>query len=148
MEPSSDHVASMGPEEKAELLLRAGLAKKGFNPVLMRLEGLTSLADYFLILSGRSARHVKAIAEYILAETRPLKIRPYSSEGISQGNWALLDYGDVIVHVFQGPVREFYDLEGLWADAPRAKFDPELQQAIKEAQEENEDDDDWEFDEE
>lgn len=148
MEPPSDHVASMGPKEKAELILRAALAKKGFNPVLMRLEGLTPLADYFLILSGRSARHVKAIAESVLEETRPLKIRPYSSEGISQGNWALLDYGDVIVHVFQEPVREFYDLEGLWADAPRAEFDEELQQAIKEAQEEADDDDDWDFDEE
>ena len=97
MKPSSDHVASVGPKEKAEILLRAALSKKGFNPVLIRLEGLTPLADYFLILSGRSARHVKAVAEYILEESRPLKIRPLSTEGITQGNWALLDYGDVIV---------------------------------------------------
>lgn len=143
MKPSSDQVASVGPKEKAEILLRAALAKKGFNPVLIRLAGLTPLADYFLILSGRSARHVKAVAEFILEESRPLKIRPLSSEGIAQGNWALLDYGDVIVHVFQEPVREFYDLEGLWAEAPREEFDRELAEAIREAQEDQEDDEDW-----
>lgn len=146
MNPSSENAVSIGPREKAEILLRAGLTKKGFNPLLIRLEGLTPLADYFLILSGRSARHVKAVANHILEESRPLKIRPFSSEGIAQGNWALLDYGDVIVHVFQEPVREFYDLEGLWAEAPREQFGPDLSQAIQEAQEDS--GDEWDFDDE
>lgn len=130
------------------MLLRAALAKKGFNPVLLRLEGLTPLTDYFLIISARSARHVKAVAEHVIQETRPLKIRPFSSEGTTQGNWALLDYGDVIVHVFQEPVREFYDLEGLWSEAPREEFGPELARAIAEAQEDRDEDEDWDFDDE
>jgi len=122
-------------KEKAEILLRAALSKKAFNPMLIRLVGLTSLTDYFLIISARSAKHVKAVAEAVLIDARQRKFPRYSAEGINQGNWGLLDYGDVVVHVFQNPIREFYDLEGLWSEAPRETFSASMLAEIEAAQE-------------
>jgi ribosome-associated protein len=131
-------------KEKAEFLLEAGLSKKAQNPILIKLEGLTSLTDYFLILSARSARQVRAVAEAILLDARKHRLKRYSAEGVQEGNWALLDYGDVVVHVFQPEIRDFYDLEGLWAEAPREPFSDDLLSAIEEATEEDEvDDDEW-----
>ena len=119
---------------KAEELLRAALAKKAFNPVVMDLKGLSALADYFLIISGRSAKHVTAVAESVLEHARSMNVLRLSAEGVREGNWALLDYGDVIVHVFRQSTREFYDLEGLWAEAPRVAFSGELGKEILAAQ--------------
>ncbi len=124
--PLLNHPSHIESKEKAEILLRAALSKKALNPVLIRLAGLTSLTDYFLIISGRSSKHVKAVAEAVLMDARERKIPRFSSEGVNQGNWALLDYGDVVVHIFQQPTREFYDLEGLWSEAPRETFSPSL----------------------
>lgn len=122
-------------KEKAEILLRAALSKKALNPVLIRLVGLTSLADYFLIVSARSSKQVKAVAEAVMMDARQHKFPRYSSEGVNQGNWALLDYGDVVVHIFQQPIRVFYDLEGLWAEAPRETFSASLLSEIEAATE-------------
>ncbi len=119
--------------EKAEILLRAALTKKAFNPALMRLSGLTSFTDYFLIVSARSGRQVRAVAEAILEEGKKQKLVRISSEGVHQGTWALLDYGDVVVHVFHTPVREFYDLEGLWPEAPREPFPDDIRREIESA---------------
>jgi ribosome-associated protein len=130
--------------EKAETLLRAALSKKAFDPALIRLDRFTSYTDFFLIVSARSARQVTAVAEAVLKDARERKIERYSHEGVSQGNWALLDYGDVIVHVFLESTRDFYDLEGLWAEAPRERFSDSLQQEITAAREpEEEADDDY-----
>jgi ribosome-associated protein len=116
---------------KAVSLLRAALSKKALDPVLIRLKGLTSITDYFLVLSGSSTRHVTAIAEAVVESARKQRIDRLSSEGVHQGNWALLDYGDVIVHVFREPVREFYDLEGLWSEAPLEKLPDDLIREIE-----------------
>lgn len=126
MNKSAKRLTIQDSKEKAENLLRAALSKKAINPVLMRLSRLTPITDYFLIVSGRSARHVKSIAEGILEVASATGTRAYSTEGLSQGNWVLLDYGEVIVHVFQIASREFYDLEGLWSDAPREIFAPDI----------------------
>jgi ribosome-associated protein len=117
--------------DKSYALLRAALSAKASAPTLIRLGRLTSLTDYFLIVSARSARHVRAVAERILDEAKQMKFHKLSAEGLSQGNWALMDYGDVIVHVFQQPVRDFYDLEGLWAEAPREKFPEDIMREIE-----------------
>jgi len=130
-------------QDKAEIILKAALSKKALNPILIRLAELTPLADYFLIVSARSAKQVQAVAEAVMTEARARKFVRYSAEGITQGNWALLDYGDVIVHIFQPATREFYDLEGLWSEAPRENLPPELIAEIKAAMEEG-DDDEWE----
>ncbi len=120
----------MSSKAKAFLLLRSALSKKAMEPVLVRLIGLTSITDYFLLVSGTSAKQVQAIAEGVLEDAKRNKIDRLSAEGISQGNWALLDYGDVIVHIFRKPIREFYDLEGLWAEAPRESFPTDIQEEI------------------
>jgi ribosome-associated protein len=130
-------------KEKAEVMLRAALSKKALDPVLMRLDELTSLTDYFLIVSARSEKHVTAVAEAILEAARKSKLPKYSSEGVQQGNWALLDYGDVVVHVFRKPVREFYDLEGLWAEAPRETFPEDILLDIEAAKSVDQDEEEW-----
>jgi ribosome-associated protein len=125
--------AAIDPKEKAESFLRAALSKKAVDPVLIRLAKLTSLTDYFLIVSAGSGKQVKAIAEAIMEDANHRRIPRLSAEGVSQGNWALLDYGDVIVHIFQKAVREFYDLEGLWAEAPREHFSEDLKKEVEAA---------------
>lgn len=76
------------------------------------------MADYLLICSAESERQVGAIADHIEEGLRKEGIRPYGTEGANEGRWALIDYSDVIAHIFIEPVRVFYDLEGLWAEAP------------------------------
>ncbi len=99
--------------------IQAVLGRKALNPIALNVQGLTSIADTFIICHGRSNRQVTAIAEHIRQELRKDGIRPLSVEGMKDGHWILLDYGHVILHVFYEPVRSFYDLEGLWADAKR-----------------------------
>jgi ribosome-associated protein len=102
-----------------DLYIKAVLGKKALNVVALDVSELTSFADVFIICSGRSNRQVSAIAEFIQSDLKKQKIRPLSVEGTKDGHWVLLDYGHVIIHVFYEPVREFYDLEGLWSDAKR-----------------------------
>jgi ribosome-associated protein len=102
-----------------DLYIKAVLGRKAMNVVALDVAELTSYADVFIICSGRSNRQVSAIAEYIQTDLKKHKIKPLSVEGTKDGHWVLLDYGHVIIHVFYEPVREFYDLEGLWADAGR-----------------------------
>lgn len=93
--------------------------KKAADIVALDVREFSSVADVFILCSGSSNRQVSAIAEHIQATLKQRKIRPLHVEGLKEGQWVLMDYGHVIIHVFYGPVREFYDLEGLWADAPR-----------------------------
>lgn len=102
-----------------DLYVKAVLDKKALNVVVLDVHDLTSIADVFIICSGRSNRQVNAISESIQSELKKHKIKPLSVEGTRDGHWMLLDYGHVIIHVFYEPVREFYDLEGLWIDAQR-----------------------------
>ena len=98
---------------------RAALERKAYDLVVLETTKLTSIADYFVICSGRSDTQVQAIAEAVRDHLGSLGVPALSSEGLERGQWALLDYGDVVVHVFQVPVRAFYDLDRLWARAPR-----------------------------
>lgn len=101
----------------------AALEKKCVEPVLLDVRALASYTDYILIVSGRSDRQVQSIGEGVREALRHENVRPMGSEGLKDGQWSLLDFGDLIVHVFYHPVREFYDLEGLWADAPRVPLE-------------------------
>ena len=103
--------------------LALALDKKALEPVLLDVRELCSFCNYQLILSGRSDRQVDAIADGIEAGLKQQGLRPLSAEGARSGQWALLDYGDFVVHVFQHPARANYDLEGLWNDAPRVAID-------------------------
>lgn len=89
----------------------------------MNIGKLSSIADYLLICSGASDRQVQAIANSVEEGLKKNKARPLSTEGIREGHWALIDYGDVIAHIFLEPVREFYNLEGLWPEAPKTEID-------------------------
>jgi ribosome-associated protein len=102
--------------------LDAALEKKALDPVLLELKGTTSFTDYFLLCSGKSDRQVQAIAQGIEETLKKKGIRPLGEEGMSEGRWILIDYEDVVVHIFLEPVRKFYDLEGLWIDARRIDF--------------------------
>jgi ribosome-associated protein len=104
---------------KSLLCLKAAIEKKAQDPVLLELKGITFFTDYFLLCSGKSDRQVQAIAQAIEETLRKKGIRPLGEEGTREGKWILLDYEDVVVHVFLEAVRRFYDLEGLWIDAPR-----------------------------
>lgn len=110
------------PRETALLCVRYALDKKAYDLLLLDVGGLTSLADFFLICTGRSDTQVQAIAQSIEESLRTLGKRPRMVEGLSGGQWVLMDYGDVVVHIFLESVREFYDLERLWARAPVAQL--------------------------
>ena len=104
--------------------LELALDKKGLEPVLLDVRELCSFCNYQLVLSGRSDRQVDAIADGIEGGLKAEGLRPIGSEAArSSGQWALLDYGDFVVHVFLHSAREHYDLEGLWNDAPRVPIE-------------------------
>ncbi|MEE4358399.1 MAG: ribosome silencing factor [Desulfococcaceae bacterium] len=107
--------------DDVDIYVKAAVGRKASVPVVLDLRGLTSVADVFIICSGRSNRQVSAIAEHIERELKDKKIRPLSVEGMKEGHWVLMDYGHIIIHVFYDPIRSFYNLEGLWADAQRLK---------------------------
>ena len=111
--------------DKARLCLRIIKERKALDPVLFEVGKLTSITDYFLIASGNSIRQVQAITRHLTKRMREESFRSYGSEGEQEANWVLIDYGDVVIHIFYQPVREFYDLEGLWLEAPRIELDEE-----------------------
>jgi ribosome-associated protein len=115
-------LAEINSWEKALLLTRFALDKKACDLVVLDVRELTSMADYFLICSGRSDRQVQSIAQGLEENAVDEGIRPYAVEGTQRGHWVLMDFSDVIVHVFYEPVRGFYDLDGLWGHAPRVKL--------------------------
>jgi ribosome-associated protein len=112
--------------ERAVLCAEAALDKKGTDLVVLDVCEHTSIADYFVIVSGRSDTQVRSIAEHLDEVCRKSGYRPLAVEGLRHGQWVLLDFGDVVVHVFYAPVREFYDLERLWSEAPRRALPPSL----------------------
>ncbi len=105
--------------DKAKLCLKIIEERKAIDPVLFEVGKLVSITDYFLIASGNSSRQVQAIARHLQRRMREQGFRPDGIEGEQQGHWVLMDYGDVVIHLFYQPIREFYDLEGLWIEAPR-----------------------------
>jgi ribosome-associated protein len=111
--------------------LAVALDKKALEPILLDVRELCSYCNYQLVLSGRSDRQVDAISEGIQLGLKQDDLRPISSEGLRSGQWALLDYGDFVVHVFHHPLREHYDLEGLWNDAPRVPIDVPAEARIR-----------------
>ena len=112
----------MDSKRKSLICANAALSKKAQNLLILQMNKLGSLADYFIICSGRSDRQVKAIAYSIEERMKKQGVLPLGIEGFSEGKWILLDYNDVIIHVFYDTIREFYDLEGLWSDAPRVEI--------------------------
>jgi ribosome-associated protein len=113
-------------DSSLQVYIEAIQGKKAGNLVVLDVQQLTSIADTFIICSGTSNRQVVAIADHIQSSLREQGIKPISTEGKPEGHWVLLDYGHVVIHVFYEPIREFYNLEGLWADAERISFGPTI----------------------
>src|SRR5688500_12926836 len=123
---SSSKTRTPGDDGGLAVALKAldlALDKKALEPVLLDVRDLCGYCNFQLIVSGRSDRQVDAIAEGVVIGLRDLGLRPLGTEGKRSGHWSLLDFGDVIVHVFHHPLREHYDLEGLWNDAPRVAIE-------------------------
>jgi ribosome-associated protein len=103
--------------------IEAALDKKALMPVLIDVSGMASYTDFIGIVSGRSDRQVDAIADNIVQMMKERGRHVLGHEGGGGGRWTLLDFGEIVIHVFYHPVREFYDLESLWIDAPRVKME-------------------------
>ena len=104
---------------RAMLVAQAGLDKKAEEVLVLDVRGLTSYADYFVLMTADSDRQAGAIADAVDERLKKEGATKVGVEGYESGRWILIDYGDVVAHVFNRDARGFYDLEGLWADAPR-----------------------------
>lgn len=111
----------MNTEKLTKEITDAIIEKKGTDIVILNVKNLTSITDYFIIASANSDTQAKAISENILDKTREQGERPLNKEGYTNFNWVLLDYVDVVVHIFLEDTRRFYNLEGLWGDAEITK---------------------------
>lgn len=107
----------MNNEELIKAILDSAWSKNGFDTKVYDVSGVVDYADAFVILSGRSDRHVMAVAEAIEVRMKELGNKPSSVEGRKSGSWVLLDFGNVVVHVFEKHSRAYYDLDRLWVDA-------------------------------
>jgi ribosome-associated protein len=119
----SDHGPRPSALETAKLALEAALDKKAIEPVLLDVGAMCSYTEHILLLSGRSDRQVDAIAGAVAEAVKATGRRALGVEGVKSGQWALLDFGDLVVHVFLHSTRTHYDLESLWVEAPRVAID-------------------------
>lgn len=134
MMPTRSSTSAPGPaplstdpsRDKALACARAAIDKKAENVKVLDLSGISGFTDYFIIASGASDRQVQAIADSIEHQMEALEYELLSNEGYGDGRWVLMDFGDVVAHVFVDALREYYDLESLWADAPRVKIPSEF----------------------
>jgi len=118
--------------ELAQLCSTYALDKKGELPILLKVDELSSITDYLLIISGRSDRHVQSLAEAVhLGLKKDHAEVPLAVEGQKEGKWVLLDYGNVMVHIFQQAIREFYDLEGLWSEAEKVTVEESTVETVR-----------------
>ena len=118
--------------DRALSCARHALEKKAYDLVILEVAALTSVADYFVLCTGRSDTQVQAITRSIDESLRKDGVLPLALEGYENAQWVLLDYGDVLVHVFYEPIRRFYDLERLWSRAPRPALpEPFLSQSLR-----------------
>jgi ribosome-associated protein len=110
--------------ELAMTCAKAAIAAKAEDLIVLDVRGIASFTDYFVIMNGRSTRHVQGLAQILEGELRSKRIKVSHAEGLQEGLWVLLDFDDVVVHIFYYDQRSFYNLEGLWHDAK--KIDVEI----------------------
>jgi ribosome-associated protein len=112
-----------GSRDLAVSAARAASSKQGRDVVILDVRDLLVITDYFVIASGSSDRQVRTIAEEIERALKEQGLKPVRREGEREGRWVLLDFVDFVAHVFQDDDRSYYDLERLWADAPRVSWE-------------------------
>jgi len=105
------------------LAVRTIVAQKGIEPVLLEVTAFCSFADCFIICSGGSRRHVLALAQHVEEALTQVGVKPLGVEGLEEGQWVLMDYNVMVIHIFMQPRREFYNLEDLWSEAPKTQID-------------------------
>ncbi|MCY3770492.1 MAG: ribosome silencing factor [Gemmatimonadetes bacterium] len=110
---------ALASQEIAEQATLSMLAKNAADVMIIDLRGLSSITDYFVIGTAGSEPQIKAVVEQVTVDLKERKTTPWHTEGKQSWRWVLLDYVDVVIHVFRGEVRSFYGLERLWGDAPR-----------------------------
>ena len=117
----------MQNEQLVKVAVAALEDMKGQDITIIDVRGKTSVTDFMVIASGSSSRHVKSLVDNVLEKVKEQGVRPLGSEGLDTGEWALLDLGDIVVHVMLPTARQFYDLERLWqgAELSRAQHSPE-----------------------
>lgn len=107
----------------AQICAQTALDTKAEELIILDVRGLTTFTEYFVIMSGKSTRHVQGLAEVIEDKLRSKRVKSSKAEGLQDGMWVLLDFDDVVVHIFYHEQRKFYDLEGLWHEAKRVKVE-------------------------
>jgi len=123
MESKDKDLKSIESKDLAILAARAMDNRRGTKITVLKLEDLTTITDYFVVGTGSSRAQTQAMADNIDDELSLEGVRPNRIEGLQEGRWILMDYGSVIVHIFQEDERNFYSLERLWADAPALAFE-------------------------
>jgi ribosome-associated protein len=123
MREGGNHVSELGLEEKTRLIAEAALDRMAEEVLILDVHALTSFADRFILMSGRSDRQVRSIADHISRELKSHGEAPMGIEGLEDGLWVLLDCNDIIVHAFETDTREHFSLERLWHDAPRIQIE-------------------------
>lgn len=113
--------SGLAPENLAKLCRKIALDKKAEDAMILDLRGISNVADFFLICTGTSEPHLKAIADEIARRLRDEGIRPLHRDGYPPSRWIVMDYNDVLIHIFHPELRQRYGLEDLWGDAKRLK---------------------------
>jgi len=111
----------MDVERLKDLIIKLLEDKKGEEILPIDLRKKVDFADYFLLCSAHSTKHAQGLADYVILELEKIGIMPLSVEGMEQGNWIVLDYGSIVVHIFYEPIRRLYNLEELWLDLPQRR---------------------------
>ncbi len=106
-------------KDELKKYLAPAFERKAKSITAIDVQKLTSYTDYLVIIEANSARQVTSIAEHLIKSLKAQKTIAMGVEGVKEGEWALMDYGDIIIHIFDSEKKSFYDLEGLWADAPK-----------------------------
>ena len=119
MKQIKEQYRDMSGHDLALVCCQAALDTKAEELVVLDVRGLTTFTEYFVIMNGRSTRHVQALAEAIEGKLRSKRVKASRAEGLQEAVWVLLDFDDVVVHIFYHEQRRFYDLEGLWSAAKR-----------------------------
>lgn len=112
---------TLTPRERALECARLALDKKALDVKILEIGRMSSIADYLVLASGRSDRQAQAIADSVKKGLKKYG-KALDIEGLKEGNWIVIDYGDVLVHIFQEELRRYYDLDGLWSAAPREEI--------------------------
>ena len=123
MKKLKEQYATQSGLELATKCAQIAADAKAEDLIVLDVTGISSFADYFVIMNGRSTRHVQGIAESIENQLRTKRIKATHAEGLQEGMWVLLDFDDVVVHIFYHEQRSFYNLEGLWHDAKKVEIE-------------------------